>query len=62
VLDQVEEGRLRPLQIVEDDDERPLAACCSSNCRNLTCVSSGDVPTTSPGLAPSWNTISTSGQ
>ena len=43
VLDQVEERLLAPVHVVEDADERPLAATASSSLRNAQAISSLEV-------------------
>ena len=43
MLDQVEERLLTPLDVVEDDHQRPLAAACSSVLRKAQAISSADV-------------------
>ena len=62
VLDQVEEDRLRPLDVVEHEDLWPLRGPASISLRNASCVSAGELPITSPGSTPIASRISTSGQ
>ncbi len=62
MLDEVDEDRLGPLQVVDDDDLRRSAARASSSRRNASCVSGGEVPMTESGSTPIAIRISTSGQ
>ncbi len=62
VVDDVEEDGLGPVEVVEEDDERLLVRVLLEQLAEGSCVSIGDVPITSSGLAPSCRRISTSGQ
>ncbi len=62
VLDEVEERRLGPLEIVEEDDLRPLRARASSSRRKASWVSAAELPSTASGSTPLAISISTSGQ
>ncbi len=62
MLDEVDEDGLGPLQVVDDDDLRPLGRRASSSRRKASCVSGGDVPMTESGSTPIAIRISTSGQ
>ena len=62
MLDEVDEDRLRPLEIVDDDHLRALDARASSSRRKASWVSGGDVPMTVSGSTPIEIRISTSGQ
>ena len=63
VLDEIEQRRLRPVQVVEDEHERARSSANrSSNARVASCVSAGDEPIASPGSTPSCKSTSTSGQ
>ena len=53
MLDQVEEGLFAPLDVVEHDHQRQLAAACSSVLRNAQAISSADVAASvSPSSEP----------
>ena len=62
VLDEVEERRLGPLEVVDDDDLRPLGGARLEEPAEGERVSGGDVPTTESGSTPIAARISTSGQ
>ena len=62
VLDEVDEDRLGPLQVVDHDHLRALCGAASSSRRNASCVSAGDVPMIESGSMPIAIRISTSGQ
>jgi hypothetical protein len=71
VLDQVEEVRLAPVDVVEDDDDGPVAARCSSSFLKAQAISSGELDASSsprsararhaPRSAFSWIATSVTG-
>ena len=62
MLDEVDENGLGPLQIVDHDDLRRVAARASSRRRYASWVSGGEVPIMASGSASLAIRISTSGQ
>ena len=62
MLDQVEEDRLGPLDVVQHQNLGSCAARPSISLRKASCVSPGEVPMISAGSTPIASRISTSGQ